>query len=229
MGILKLDEKKTKSLIICSAGLFLCAVIQYFSPVTNPYESLLPVATLAFFSLWLCPWQMTMALAFSAAGDYFGADGNFLAQMSCFAISHIWFIIFFALRYHRKVEHDGKLTAKAKGYVAIVLFCASTLLAAAFTLIIPGVPEGILRIGVSVYACLICTMLTLALLQRSTLFAIGAILFVFSDFILAWNLFVEPVPHSALLIMIPYFSAQGLIYFRSIPLKASKEVRLFRF
>lgn len=229
MGIMKLDEKKSKSLIICSACLFAAAVLLYFSPVTNPYKSLLPVAILAIFSLWLCPWQMTVALAFSAAGDHFGANGNFLAQMSCFAISHIWFIVFFALRYHRKVEHDGKLTAKAKGYVAIVLFCASTLLAAAFTLIIPGVPEGILRIGVSVYACLICTMLTLALLQRSTLFAIGAILFVFSDFILAWNLFVEPVPHSALLIMIPYYSAQMLLFVRSSSVRISKPLRLLRF
>ena len=212
-----------------STGLFLIAVFLYFPPIVIPHKTAIPVAIAAIFSLWLCPWQMTLALAFSAAGDYFGSCGNFLAQMSCFAISHIWFIVYFALRYHRKVEHDRKLTNKAKGYAAIVLFCSAALLAAAFTLVVPSVPKGILKIGVSVYTCLICAMLTLAMLQRSTLFAIGAILFVFSDFILAWNRFVDPIPYTTYLIMIPYYSAQWLLYFRSTSLKAGKEIRLQRF
>lgn len=229
MGILKLNENKAKSLALWSTGLFLIAIFLYFLPIEIPHKTAIPVGIAAIFSLWLCPWQMTLALAFSAAGDYFGAGANFIAQMSCFAISHIWFIVFFAQRFHRKVERDRKLTTKAKGYLAIVLFCSAALLVAVFTLVVPRVDAGVLTIGVSVYACLICTMLTLAMLQRSILFAIGAILFVFSDFILAWNKFVDTVPYHTFLIMIPYYSAQWLLYFRSSSLKTSKEIRQYRF
>lgn len=57
-----------------------------------------------------------MALFFSILGDYFGSCGIFLAQMGSFAVGHIFYIIFFLRRFHRKVEPDRKMTAKAKGY-----------------------------------------------------------------------------------------------------------------
>ena len=72
-------------------------------------------------------------------------------------------------------------------------------------------------------------MLVLALLQRSSLFALGAVLFVFSDFILAWVLFVETIDESRLLIMIPYYAAQWLLYIRSTSFRVGPEMRLMRF
>lgn len=220
---------KTSAAALSASILFLTACILYFAPCGIPHKISIPVGLLALASLWICPWQMTLAFIFSAGGDYFGSCGEFLLQMGCFAVSHIWFIVYFALRYHRKVEHDRKPNVRAKGFAAMVLLCAGSLLTVALAMIAPAAPAGILRIGVIVYACLICAMLTLALLQRSTLFAIGAVLFVFSDFILAWNMFVEPIPSSGLLIMIPYYSAQWLLFIRSSSLRLTKPLRLMRF
>lgn len=224
-----MSDKSIKISAISCSLLYLAACMCYFSPIGIPHKIALPVGLLAIASLILCPWQITMALLFSAAGDFFGSTDQLLPQMGCFAVSHIWFIVYFALRYHRKVEHDRKLTDRAKGYVAMVLFCSAAILTAALTLIVPKAPAGVLRIGVLLYACLICTMLVLALLQRSSLFALGAVLFVFSDFILAWHLFVEPIPNSSLLIMIPYYGAQWLLFIRSSRFKLKHPIRLMRF
>lgn len=224
-----MGEKSIKISAVSSSLIFLILCICYFSPIDIQHKTALPVGALAIASLILCPWQITLALIFSAAGDFFGSTGQLLPQMGCFAVSHIWFIVYFALRYHRKVEHDGKLTDRAKGYVAMVLFCSAAILTAALILIVPKAPAGVLRIGVLLYACLICTMLVLALLQRSSMFALGAVLFVFSDFILAWALFVGEVPNCTLMVMIPYYAAQWLLFIQSSSFKLKHPIRLMRF
>ena len=211
MSLIGLKDNLRRPVAIAATGLFLCSVALYFSPVELAHKITLPVAFLAMAALWLCPWEMTLALAFSAAGDYFGSAGNLIAQMGCFAVSHIWFIIYFA----RSYKTDRKTTRFKKEYIAEVLFCASVLLAAAYTLIVPHAPSGIIRTGTAVYACMICTMMVLAMLQKSLLYRLGALLFVFSDFMLAWDLFVGQIPYSKYLIMIPYFAAQWMIYKKS--------------
>jgi uncharacterized membrane protein YhhN len=85
----------------------------------------------------------------------------------------------------------------------------------AFSKIIPNAPAGVLRYGVSFYAVLIAVMVWGALQQRSLLFGLGAILFLASDMILAWNRFVEPLPNSGMLILVPYYLAQWLLFMRS--------------
>lgn len=215
MGLTRLKDNIKRPFAIAATGLFLCSLVLYFAPIGVEHKIAVPVGLLALTSVWLCPWQMTLALAFSAAGDYFGSAGNFMAQMGSFAMAHIWLIIFFAARYHR----TRKSAVKGKIFAFGAIFCSLVLLAAAFVLIVPHAPDGILKIGVSIYACLICAMLLLALLQHDLGFGLGASLFVISDFILAWQLFVSPVPHSSLLIMIPYYAAQWLIYKKSTSLR----------
>ena len=229
MSILKLKENRVKTATMSACIAFALGLIVYFTPVEIPHKVTIPVAILTIASIWLCPWQITLALLFSAIGDYFGSCENFLGQMGCFAVAHIWFIIYFIERYLKKVEHDKKLTPKAKGYLGMVIFCTAALLAITFFKIAPGAEPGIIRTGICIYACLICSMLVLAMLQRSSLFALGAILFVFSDFILAWNKFVEPIEQNKLLIMIPYYLGQYLLFIRSTPYKVKKGLRLFRF
>lgn len=229
MAILKLNDKYTAPAALTATGLFLCAVVLFFIPVEIPHMITYCTAILTLASLWLCPWQITLALLFSTLGDHMGSCGNFIGQMGFFALGHIWYIAYFAGRYFKKVEKDRKLTGKAKGYLAMVLFCALALLAVAFTRIVPCTPEGIIRIGVCIYAILICTMLVTAMLQRSSLFALGAVLFVFSDFILAWNKFVEPVPYRHYLVLVSYFLAQWLLFIRSTTYRIAPEMRLLRF
>lgn len=229
MSTFKLQEKRTPALAWTSTGLFLAASIVFFLPLEVPHKVTFPVGILTLASLWLCPWQITLALLFSAAGDYFGSCGNFLGQMGSFALAHAMYIVYFADRYFTKVERDRKLTPKMKGYLAMVIFCILTLLAVVFTRIVPAAEPGIIRTGVAIYACLISAMMLLALLQRSSLFALGAVLFVFSDFILAWNMFVEPVPFRNYLVLVTYFLAQWLLFIRTTPYRVAPEMRIMRF
>jgi uncharacterized membrane protein YhhN len=211
MSLLRLKDNMRRPVAIAATGLFLCSAVIYFAPLELQHKIAIPVSILSLASLWLSTWQITLALVFSAAGDYFGSAGNLMAQIGCFAVAHIWFITYFA-----KLYNTGHKTADLKkGYIAEVLFCSTIILATVMTMIVPHAPAGILRTGVTTYACMICTMLVLAMLQKSLLFRFGAILFVLSDFILAWSLFVNPIPYGQFLIMIPYYAAQWMIYKKS--------------
>lgn len=229
MAIFKVKESRTGSLAIVSSVLYLAAAVLYFTPADIPYKICFPLFILTIFSAWLCPWQISLALFLSAAGDLSGSLGSMPAQMGFFAAAHVMFIWFFAIRYFRKVEPDFRLTGKAKGFLAMVLVCVAFMLYAAFTRIIPGAPAGVLRIGTGIYACIISLMLVAAMLQRSSLYALGAVMFVFSDFILAWNMFTEAIPHAGLLIMVPYYTGQWLLYIRSTSFRVAPEMRLMRF
>ncbi len=224
-----MNDRYTGPVAMTATGLFLCAAVLFFLPAEIPHKITIPVGILTLASLWLCPWQITMALLFSALGDYMGSCDNFLGQMGFFAAGHVWYISYFTGRYLRKVEHDRKLTGKAKGYLAMVLFCTLVLLCTAFMKIAPGATEGIIRIGVCTYSVIISVMLVSAMLQRSSLFALGAVLFVFSDFILAWNKFVEPVPYRNCLVLVSYFAAQWLLFIRATKFRVGPEMRLLRF
>ena len=229
MAILTISERKLKPTVILVSLLFLALSILFFSPVSIPHKVTFPLALLFIASLWLLPWQMSMAMLFSALGDYFGSCNNFILQMSFFAFAHVFMIWFFTQRYFRKVEMDGKLTDKAKGYMATILFCSIALLSFIFMKVVPAAEPGVIRIGVGIYACLICGMMVTALMQRSSLFAVGAILVVFSDFILAWHKFVEPVPYRRYLVMVTYYLAQWLLFVRSSPYRIKNQVKLMRF
>lgn len=229
MAVFKLNDKCTGPFALMTTGLFLTASVLFFLPIGIPHKVTLPVGLLTLASLWLCPWQITLALLFSALGDFMGSCDNFLGQMGFFTVSHFFFIAFFLERYLKKVERDRKLSLKAKGYLSMVAFCVTSLLVVVFTRIYPLAEAGIIRTGVGVYACVICIMLVTALLQRSSLYALGAVLFVFSDFILAWNKFVEPIPYRHYLVLVSYFLAQWLLFIRSTPYRVAPEMRLLRF
>lgn len=229
MATFNIQDRHVRNYAITSSILYLFLSIFYFSPIMLQGKTAFPLASIAIVSLLLCPWQMTAALACSALGDLAGAFGNFILQMGAFAAAHIFLISFFVKRYREKVEKDRKLTDKAKGYTLLIILMSITIAGFAFSEIIPNAPEGIIRIGTGVYTVLICTMLVLALLQRSSLYALGALLFVFSDFILAWNKFTAPIGNAGLLIMIPYYLGQWLIYIRSTSFRVGPEMRLMRF
>lgn len=229
MAVFRLEDRFLKPVAFIATGLFLCMAAIFFLPINIPHKVAFPLIILSIAGLWLLPWQMLLAMIFSAAGDYMGSCGNFIGQMGFFALAHVWLISFFINRYLRKVERDGKLTAKAKGFLAIMTFCVGVVLVFALTNITSHAPEGVIRIGTQIYAVIICTMLMMALLQRSSLYALGAVLFVFSDFILAWNKFVEPVPYRNYLVLGTYFLAQWLLFIRATPYRIKHPLRLMRF
>lgn len=226
MATLKLNQDHVKPMVFGVTAMFLALVAMFFAPVPVPHKLCLPVGLLCMASLWLTPWEISLALLFSALGDLAGSYGNFLAQMGSFAVAHIFYIVFFIRRYIRK---DAKMTARMKGYVVMLAICTAALLTLVFVKVVPCAPAGVLRTGVSIYALIICTMLVTALIQRSSLYALGALLFVISDFILAWNRFVEPVPYRDILVLGTYFLAQWLLFVRATPYKVPHPVHLMRF
>lgn len=229
MPVLKLKENKIKPLVFATTGLFLIFALVYFLPIEIPHKITLGVATLSVASLWLCPWQISLAFLFSAIGDYAGSCHNFLLQMGSFGVNHIFLLIFFIWRWRTKVEHDGKMTAKVKGFAFISLLLVLTIIIIAVIKVVPCTPVGVIRTGVIIYIILISSMLYIALLQRSSLYALGAVLFVFSDFVLAWNKFVEPILYQKYLIMVTYYLAQWLIFVRSTPYRIGNQARRMRF
>lgn len=229
MSIFKISDRLTGPAAIATTILYLAACVVYFLPIGIPHKITLTTGLLALTSFWLCPWQITLALLFSALGDYMGSCGNFLGQMGCFGLVHIFFILYFIDRYSHKIELHGKMSGKFKGYLTMVLLCTAALLGIAFGRLAPCAPAGILRTGIIVYSLLISAMMVTALIQRSSLFALGAVLFVFSDFILAWNRFVEPVPYHTYMILGPYFTAQWLLFIRTTSFRVAPEMRILRF
>ena len=229
MPVFAVKDNAVKPIVFAATGFYLALVTMYYLPVPVAHKLCFPVGMLCVASLWLTRWEITCALLFSALGDLAGACGNFMLQMGSFALAHLFFIAFFIRRYKNKVEMDGKFTAKAIGYLSMMGLCVVALLLMAFVKVVPAVPAGMLRVGVSLYAVVICVMLFCALLQRSSLYALGALLFVMSDFMLAWTMFIEPVPCREVLVMGNYFMGQWLLFVRATPYRVKHPVRLLRF
>lgn len=205
-----MKQDKSDRKIIYISLIFIVLAVMYLIP-SAAFEQMLPekvvrfriaypVAALALMGAYLgMGWKFVLAFLFSCTGDAMGAYGSFFGQMGYFAAAHIILIWAF-------VEELWKVR---KTLVGLAVTAA---LVFAFALVIPKVPEPWLQIGCGVYAVLITAMFGLSLMQRSPLFAIGAVLFLISDMILSWNKFVGPVTAEKWLIMVPYYLGQLLIW-----------------
>lgn len=226
MAILKIKDIRIKPAVFSVTGIFLLLAITLAAPFKIPHQICLPVGLLCLASLWLTPWEITLALLFSAIGDLAGSCGQLIIQMGAFAVAHIFYIVFFVRRFLLK---RTKMTAKMKGFLMMLGICIVSLLIMVFIKVVPAAPSGIIRTGTGIYAVIICLMLLTALMQRSLLYALGALLFVISDFTLAWTMFVEPVPNAELILLSTYFAAQWLLFVRASPYRVAHPVHLMRF
>ncbi len=198
--------------ILAAAILFVLSAAVYFSPAAIPHKIAAGLLILTAFSAGSLPWTVTLAFFFSFLGDLAGSykagstgDMPFLLQMAGFAAAHVCFIIYFIKRRGRGIPK-----VRCAGYAAF----ASAVLSAAAIIIVPCVPSGLLRFCVSGYAVIIAAMLLSALLTGDLLISAGAVLFVFSDFILATDIFVTDIPYSGYLVMVPYYAAQLIFFLR---------------
>ena len=197
---------KHKSKILAA---YLLMVSLFFSSVNIPCKVAFPVTYLALVAGNRRLGWMIVALCFSAVGDYMGALHHFPLQMGTFALAHCAFILHFI----QKGKGKGM---PASTYGLLMLLGTMTLLVFAYGFILPAVYPTWLRLGVAVYVLLILGMLCGAFWQRDFWIALGGLLFVFSDAILAWNKFVGHVPNARLWIMIPYYAAQWLLFMRAV-------------
>lgn len=212
------EKKKTRVAAAVSALYVICAVL-YFIPYDIPYKIAFPTVAIAISSLWILPWQMSLALVASALGDIRGAAGSFFGQVEFFSVAHLFLILFFVQRWF----HDRSAFERAGGrhpetrtaVLAAYAVLSACMLAFAMVWIIPAAPEGMVRGCAALYAVIICMMLFCALAQRSRTYALAAVLFVFSDAVIGWNAFVGEVPGEKYLIMLPYYGAQLTFFLRA--------------
>jgi len=215
--------------------LFLLAAAWFFFPVGAPQEMstlfalrlAMPAALLTLGGIGLLPWLMTAGFLFCAVGDTMGVLGSFEGQMGGFAVAHVCFIVWLTKEIKRTrrgaAPQDPPLFASP--YIYITPLCLVPLFVAAVR-IIPAIHDVPIRVGCGIYALLLTgTMWTAWQRMASSarrdkgstkgwplLTALGATLFLVSDFVLSWNKFVQSVPNSSLLIMSTYYAALLLLF-----------------
>jgi uncharacterized membrane protein YhhN len=145
-------------------------------------------------SLWL-----VAALGFSLLGDvYLMLPGNFFtAGLAAFLVAHLAYI----------TDFDAALGLRVLWFA--IVGGISYFLAA--RRIFGSIEDQKMRPAVGLYMAVICFMVGSAIASASIPAAVGALLFLASDTLLAWNRFVEPFPRSHLMVMVTYHLGQLLL------------------
>ena len=181
------------------------AVLFFTKAAALPYKVAWPVLLLSL-ATFLSRRRELLPLGFSflfyTAGDAVGARGLFIPQMAFFALAHVAYVCWFLPRARRRLR-------------AVSLAVTVPLLVFLFAAIVPEAPFPAERIGVAVYGLVIAAMLYSALQYDGACaagFRCAALLFVFSDAVIAWNRFIGPVPARTWIVMITYYLAQYLFF-----------------
>jgi len=141
-------------------------------------------------SLWLIG-----ALVCGLLGDvYLMLPGNFfVAGLAAFLLGHFFYI----------ADFDAGFVWRVIWFVvlgAVSMPITSKILAA--------IKDESLKPGVMVYTAVLTFMAASAIASGSFCAAVGALLFLGSDTILAWNRFVEPIPKAHFYVMVTYHLGQ---------------------
>jgi len=167
----------------------------------------IPVGALAVFALGFRGVRrdagvLALGLAFSTAGDVLLDLGPrfFVFGLAAFLGTHLTYICLFVRNRVAGVRLDPPLLA----VLLLVLAYSGTLAA----WIVPSV--GDLAAPVVLYVCALWAMVSTAILARfkQRMLAIGAILFLISDSLLAINRFKTPLPLAGYLVWITYYLGQ---------------------
>jgi len=129
------------------------------------------------------------------------ADGLiywFIVGLITFLIGHIWYIFAFRQIRHASIPKWAIALLLIYG-LAMVIWLAGTLWSQG---------ETLLAFAVIIYIAVILMMGWNAFQTANKFAVIGALLFIFSDSILAINKFIVDIPFSDALIMISYYGAQ---------------------
>jgi uncharacterized membrane protein YhhN len=167
--------------------------------------------------------RIALGLLFGLAGDIFLLfDDYFIAGLVSFLIGHILYMMAFYLDYKvNKTIHRLYTKNAVLGFAFFtVLFCGAL-----------WSSLGDMKIPVIIYALAISFMGITAFSRFGRvnvlsykLIAMGAMLFVLSDAVLAVNKFMHSFPFSGIVIMATYMAAQYLITFGTIERKLKKKV-----
>lgn len=184
-------------------AVYVCLATLYFLPLELPFKLVYPVAFMAMVSVVLLPWEMSVAFLMCAVGDYVGQTNVFVAQMVAFALGHVLFIIYY-IRYWN--VWDGKKMQPTVLILVLGLFAWADITIASY------VTQSVIRMGIYIYMALILAMAYMACRQTTLELGVGAVLFVVSDAVLAFNKFVSPINDAGTIIMLTYYAAQLFLF-----------------
>jgi uncharacterized membrane protein YhhN len=148
-------------------------------------------------------WAFVVALAASMLGDIFlmlPAD-RFIAGVASFFLAHLAYIV--GLR----IGSSGALSF-VLGAAVVAVYAAVIGLR-----IINAVREkepGLTN-AVAAYTAVISVMVASAIATRNVLAAVGAVVFMASDTLIAWNRFVQPLAWAPVTIMVTYHVGQAML------------------
>ena len=166
--------------------------------------------------------RLFMGLIFALAGDVLlmfvdKSQSFFLYGLIAFLVCHIFYTSAFYLDFRSAPELDKK------GARIAIVIC--TLVGMGFYILIRA-NLGFLKLPVMAYIFVICFMMMMAVFRNQRvnmlsfhLVLYGAMLFMISDALLAYNKFVQPLDHASVWIMITYIAAQYLITMGAIERK----------
>ena len=179
-------------------GLVVAAAAVYLGFVSTGRQNLLKLVPALLLAVLVGDPVFTAAYVLCALGDLFLLDKKryFLHGLVAFLVAHVVFIVGLAAR------APGPPPDAAGGLVGLV---ATGLLVA----LLPHT-KGVLRFAVPVYAMALAG-LAFAGLAHSPLAGLGAVVFMVSDSVLAWNRFRAPVPRAELIILSTYYTALFLL------------------
>jgi len=146
------------------------------------------------------------ALVFSLAGDVLLMlpQDLFVPGLAAFLVAHVWYLVGF----WTNGPTAGAFLVAVVVVIALVVPLGWRILGA----ITRSAEPGELRIAVSVYMVVISAMLATALATGNLVAGIGALLFVASDSMIAWDRFVRSWTWAPLAIMVTYHLGQaGLV------------------
>lgn len=159
-----------------------------------------PLAALAFVSGGPI---LGLALALSTIGDVLldvDPDRLFVYGLGSFLLAHLVYIFLFVRKARRPMVLDGKQKASV---VLLLLYSAGI-----SAWLLPSL--GNLIVPVAIYMCAITVMVESAILARFSTpwVAIGAVLFLVSDSLLAIHKFKTPIPYRDFLVWSTYYAGQ---------------------
>jgi uncharacterized membrane protein YhhN len=152
------------------------------------------------------------ALFFSWLGDIlltYKTEINFLSGILAFSTAHVFYITYYlketGFRHFSILKNKTYLTAP---YILVVIF-----------FILKTYDKmGWFAIPIGIYGTVLCSMSLMALNRFNNVASIsfvttytGSILFVISDFMIGWNVFVETITNTSFAIMVTYIIGQYLI------------------
>lgn len=189
--------------ILCVSLYFCRSLFDIDSRLWLDVTKVLPVSFL-FVVSWLSGGNklLPIALLLSAIGDFAGEEHHFIWQIAMFAMAHIAFICYFVRR-----AHIDKLAK-----ILIPLWVVILIPLGVYVLV--NIGSLTMMVACSVYMLLIGSMAAATMAIKSPYrwwYIVAALIFVLSDYCIAWNKFVEHFSYAGVVIMSTYFAAQFIL------------------